>query len=251
MRAPEANTLVIELALAIQQEEKLGMDATPDMLMLQLHALSPNATSDRMASAEHEDVYLRLNQDLGFLMEQLNKRIGRTNYQVLVVGRPVLGTDAQKLNDIHMPVQTFNADRAAALTGTYLMALYGHERWVDGAYGQSIYLNRTLIEQKRLSLETIQRQVANFLMDFEGVQLAMPGHEAMQHPQIGSTLCKRHTGDVVFLLQPGWQLMRDENHIADRVIDDKPVSPLLYWSGTIRPMPEGKLDATDVADLIF
>ena len=251
MHAPEANTLVIELALAIQQAEKLGTDATPDMLMLQLHALSPNATSDRIASAEHEDVYLRLNQDLGFLMEQLNKRIGRTNYQVLVVGRPVLGTDAQKLNDIHMPVQTFNADRAAALTGTYLMALYGHERWVDGAYGQSIYLNRTLIEQKRLSLETIQRQVANFLMDFEGVQLAMPGHEAMQHPQIGSTLCKRHTGDVVFLLQPGWQLMRDENHIADRVIDDKPVSPLLYWSGTIRPMPEGKLDATDVADLIF
>lgn len=250
-RSPEANTLVVELALAIQQAEKLGTDATPDMLLLQLHALSPLATSDKIASAEQEDVYLRLNQDLGFLMDQLNKRIGRANYQVLVVGRPVLGTDPQKLNEIHMPVQTFNADRAAALTGTYLMALYGHERWVDGAYGQSIYLNRTLIEQKRLSLETLQRQVANFLMDFEGVQLAMPGHEAMFHPQIGSTLCKRHTGDVVFLLQPGWQLIQDDKHVTDHVIDDNPVSPLLYWSGTIRPMPEGKLDATDVADLIF
>ena len=71
------------------------------------------------------------------------------------------------------------------------MALYGHERWVDGVYGQSIYLNRTLIEQKRLNLETIQRQVANFLMDFEGVQIAMPGHEAMTYPALGSSLCKR------------------------------------------------------------
>ena len=250
-KSPEANTLVIELALALQKDQKLGTDATPDLLMLQFNTLGPLAQSDAIESAEQEDMYLRLNQDLGYLMEQLDKRIGRANYQILVVGRPVLGTSAQTLSDLHMPVQQFNADRAAALTGTYLMALYGHERWVDGSYGQSLYLNRTLIEQKRLSLETIQRQVANFLMDFEGVQIAMPGHEAMQYPLLGTTLCKRHTGDVVFVLQPGWQLMQDERQTIDRVIDDKPAVPLMLWSGTLRPMPQGKLTATDVADLII
>ena len=251
LRSPEANTLVIELALAIQQSEKVGMDAVPDLMMLQLNTLSPASAGDRIDAAEHEDMYLRLNQDLGYLMEQLDRRIGKANYQILVVGRPVLGTSAQTLSDIHMPVQQFNADRAAALTGTYLMALYGHERWVDGVYGQSIYLNRTLIEQKRLSLETIQRQVANFLMDFEGVQIAMPGYEANRYPILSSTLSKRHTGDVVFMLQPGWQLLIGEDRPIDFVIDDQPVSPVLLWSGTIRPMPEGKLTATDVADLIF
>lgn len=250
-KSPEANTLVIELALALQKDQQLGTDATPDLLMLQFNTLSPLAQSDAIESAEQEDMYLRLNQDLGYLMEQLDKRVGRANYQVLVVGRPVLGTSAQTLSNLHMPVQQFNVDRAAALTGTYLMALYGHERWVDGSYGQSLYLNRTLIEQKRLSLETIQRQVANFLMDFEGIQIAMPGHEAMLHPLLGSTLCKRHTGDVVFVLQPGWQLMQDERHAIDRVIDDKPKVPLMLWSGTLRPMPQNQLTATDVADLIF
>ena len=251
LHAPEANTLVIELALAIQQTEKLGLDATPDLMMLQLNTISPAAQTDQIASAEQEDMYLRLNQDLGFLMEQLDRRIGHANYQILVVGRPILGISAAALSDIHMPVQSFNADRAAALTGTYLMALYGHERWVDGAYGQSVYLNRTLIEQKRLNLETIQRQVANFLMDFEGVQIAMPGYEASRYPILGATLSKRHTGDVVFMLQPGWRLMQDEKQIEDRVIDDNPVSPLLFWTGTLRPMPQGKMDATDIVDLIF
>ena len=184
-------------------------------------------------------------------MEQLDKRIGRTNYQVLVIGRPVLGTSVQTLTNLHMPVQAFNADRAAALTGTYLMALYGHERWIDGAYGQSIYLNRTLIEQKRLSLETIQRQVADFLMDFEGVQIAMPHYEAMRYPILNSSLSKRHTGDVVFMLQPGWQLKHGETLVIDKVVDDNPVSPLLLWSGTLRPMPQNKITATDVSDLIF
>ena len=88
-------------------------------------------------------------------------------------------------------------------------------------------------------------------MDFEGVEIAMPNYEAVRYPMLSTTLCKRHTGDVVFLLQPGWQLIQDDKHVTDHVIDDNPVSPLLYWSGTIRPMPEGKLDATDVADLIF
>ena len=250
-RSPEANTLVIELALALQQAEKLGTDATPDLLMLQLNTLSPSAHSDRIASAEHEDMYLRLNQDLGFLMEQLDRRIGKPNYQILIIGRPILGTDEQTLADIHMPVQQFNVDRAAALTGTYLMALYGHERWVDGGYGQSIFLNRTLIEQKRLSLETIQRQVANFLMEFEGVQIAMPNYEALRYPILNSSLCKRHTGDVVFMLQPCWKLMQNDKQTTDNVIDDNPSSPVLLWSGTIRPMPQGKLTALDIAELIF
>ena len=250
-RSPEANTLVIELALAIQKAEKLGTDMTPDMLLLQLNSLSPLTESDQILSAEHEDLYLRLNQDIGYLMEQLDRRIGRENYQLLVVGRPILGTDKQTLQDIHLPVQPFSVDRAAALTGTYLMAIYGHERWVDGGYGQSIYLNRTLIEQKRLPLETLQRQVANFLLDFEGVQMAMPGHEALLQPQLANSLCKRHTGDVVFTLQPGWQLMQDEQNAIDMVVDEQPTAPLLLWSGQLRPMPQGRLTALDVADLIF
>ena len=131
------------------------------------------------------------------------------------------------------------------------MALYGHERWIDGAYGQSIYLNRSLIEQKRLNLETMQRQVANFLMDFEGIQIAMPNYEAVHYPMLNTGLCKKHTGDVVFMLQPGWQLMLNEKKVLDHVVDDDPVSPVLFWSGTLRTMPQGTLDATDVVDLLF
>ena len=70
----------------------------------------------------------------------------------------------------------------------------------------------------------------------------MPGHEAMIYPALGSSLCKRHTGDVVYLLQPGWRMMQDEKKTVDHVIDDNPASPLLLWSGAIRPMPQGNLD---------
>ena len=250
LHTPVANTLVIELALNLQKSEHLGEDITPDMMLLQLTTLSPKANTDVIASAEQEDMYLGLNQDLGFLMDQLNRRIGKTNYQIILVGRPIKGYSEETLASAGIEVQTFNVDRAAALTSTYLMAIYGHERWVDGGYGPFIYLNRTLIEQKRLSLETIQRQVANFLMDFEGVQLAFPIHEAIYSEQY-SSIYQKHAGDVYFQLHDHWLLYNNDQSPYDNVVLSNPTSPLLLWSGTLRTFPEKELNATDVKSLIL
>ena len=247
---PVANTLVIEMALAMQQAEHLGEDLTPDILLLQLTTLSPKATSDIIASAEQEDMYLYLNQDLGYLMEQLDKRIGKSNYQLLLLGRPIKGYDHTRVQQAGIPVQHFNVDRAAALVSTYLMAIYGHERWVDAGYGPFIYLNRTLIEQKRLSLETIQRQVANLLMDFEGVHVAYPIHEAITSDSRQS-IYRKHAGDVYFQLQENWVLDASENTIYDKVLQSNPAAPLLFWSGTLRAFPDSELQATDIKKLIF
>ena len=201
-------------------------------------------------SAEQEDMYLGINQDLGFLMEQLGKRIGKENYEILIVGRPVKGHSTATLEMANLTVQHFNVDRAAALTGTYLMAIYGHERWVDGGHGPFIYLNRMLIEKKRMSLETIQRQVANFLMDFEGVQVAYPIHEAITSDDKHS-IYRKHAGDVYFRLQDNWLLDCTEGKAFDHVVQPTPTVPLLYWSGTMTTFPEGTLQATDIKRLIL
>ncbi len=250
LRTSTANTLVVEMALAMQETQQLGLDNNPDLLLMQLTTLSPKATSDAIQSAEQEDMYLGINQDLGFLMDQLNLRIGKTNYQILVVGRPIKGHDTQMYDMAGISVQHFNIDRAAALTSTYLMAIYGHERWVDGGYGPFIYLNRTLIEQKRLSLETIQRQVANFIMDFEGVQVAYPIHEAIRSEHSNS-IYRKLAGDVFFQLQDHWILDTNDNKQYDHVIQSSPTAPLMLWSATLRSFPTNNLDATCLKSLLI
>jgi hypothetical protein len=203
-----------------------------------------------ITTAEQEDMYMGINQDLGFLMEQLNRRIGKTQYEILVIGRPVRGHCAATLEMANLKVNYFNIDRAAALTGTYLMAIYGHERWVDGGYGPFIYLNRLLIEKKRMSLETIQRQVANFLMDFEGVQEAYPIHEAITSDE-KTSIYRKHAGDVYFRMQDNWLLKTNDHTTFDHVVQSQPTAPLLYWSGTMTTFPEGPLQATDIKSLII
>jgi hypothetical protein len=150
----------------------------------------------------------------------------------------------------NLNVNHFNVDRAAALIGTYLMAIHGHERWVDGGYGPFIYLNRMLIEKKRMSLEAIQRQVANFLMDFEGIQVAYPIHEAITSDD-KSSIYRKHAGDVYFRLQDNWLLDNNETEAFDHVVQSTPTVPLLYWSGAMTSFPENPLQATDIKWLIL
>jgi len=240
---PSANTAVINLALALQKDKKLGKGTTPDVLLLQLTALTPKAQQASLATAEQEDMYLCLNQDLGFLIEQLLKRVGGESLRIVVMGLPKLGENPSLMAEYNMPVQTLSIDRVTALTSTYLMALYGHERWIDGGYGHSIYLNRILIEQKHLSLENIRRQVADFLMQFDGIAFSCPASEAYLHATMSPSLNKRFIGDVVFTLQP--------NYTLDSTPYTLHPTPILIWSGDHRPFPPALHNATEVATYIL
>ena len=165
---------------------------------------------------------------LGFLFEQLQKRVGKTNVQFVLVGIPRHGQSSEQLESVGIQVRPFNLSRAAALTSVYLMAIYGYEKWIEGSYGQSVYLNRSLIEEKGLDVQKIQRQVADFLMDFEGVQAAYPRHEALLVPEVTKGLAKDYIGDVVVSLQPAWRMMADEKTEVDHVLDSQPDVPM-YW----------------------
>lgn len=249
LHSPAANQLVAELAIQLQQYNQLGKDNTPDLLLLQLNTLSPDTEADMITHVEQTDLYYSINQELGNIISHFNQRIGRDNYQILLMGRPVKGHSLEKMRMANMPIMYFNLDRAAALTGAYLMAIHGHERWIEGAHGPFIYLNRMLIEKKGLSLETFQRQVANFLMEFEGVQVAYPIHEAMISPDRVSVY-RKHSGDVYFRLLENWLLDTNEEEHFDYVIQARPIVPVLLWSNWITTFPEKQIDATALKALI-
>ncbi|MCM1353803.1 MAG: DUF4105 domain-containing protein [Bacteroides sp.] len=254
---PVANELVVELALALQEEQRLGTDIQPDMLLLQLTVVSPSATSDVLRSAEQEDMYLSLNQNLGFLMEQLTKRLGKDNFRMVLFGKPVHGQGIDVFDQAGLTVHRFNVDRAAALINTYLMAMYGHERWIDGGYLHSIYLNRTLIEQKKISLTELQRQVSGFLLEFEGVEAACPVTEVpLLQGEYGISLLrntwnKRTFGDVVFSLQPLWLVGEDRAKSQTYMVERCPVVPFMLWTAGQVTLPPASLQATQVKQYIL
>ena len=201
------NESITSVALEIQRTQQMGLDNVPDMLFIE-YDLSQEDTN------------------LDVLMNQLILRVGRHNLQLFVLGTPV-------------PAQpsSFNIDRAAALTSTYLIALYGTERWVNGGWKNSIYLNQSLMEQKRISLPQIKAQVCTFLMDFEGVAAAYPVEDAMVLPETKENINKHCAGDVIVCLEHDW-LYRE------------PQATLLWWRED-KTYPTHPINALDVKHLIY
>ena len=129
---------------------------------------------------------------------------------------------------------------------------------MDGGYGNSIFLNRTLIEQKKLSISTIRRQVADFLEEMEGVQKAFPitdipllqgdGEMAKLRNTTG-----RYSGDVVVMLTEGTTLILNDKQTLDHVLIESPTVPLLLWSGAYRTFPDlpTPVPATKILNLLI
>ncbi|MBO7259806.1 MAG: DUF4105 domain-containing protein [Paludibacteraceae bacterium] len=230
---PAANQLVTDLAITIMKERTMGKDLIPDLLCLQFTTVTPNAQSDCFASAEQEDMYMRLNESLGQLFDALDRQIDRQHLLVVLTGRPMQGILHTQHPDSRFMKGDFDISRSAALINTYLMALYGHERWIDGTHMNQIFLNRALVEKKNIDLVALQRKVAEFLMEFEGVKMAYIAHDIPLLPNdvYGETENLRHSfyrpksGDVLFTLQPGWILVDEKKQPIDEIIEPLPSVP--------------------------
>ncbi|MDD3078048.1 MAG: alkaline phosphatase family protein [Paludibacter sp.] len=211
-RTPAANTLVAELAGKIVENEKLGVDNVPDALMLQFTVRAPNEKFFSLQSPEKEDMYLRLDRDIQTLLKKIDEKVGLSNTLVYLYSNQTDVHSPSELGDNHIPAGYFSANRSMALVNTYLMALYGQERWITGYYAKNIYLNKAKIEEKKLNLRQFQQTVADFMLEFAGVQsaypasqvLTMPGNSQSDANRLRNSYNKSTIGDVVITLMPGW-----------------------------------------------
>lgn len=234
---PFANELVAQLAMRIQEQQSLGIDLVPDVMCLQFTLRTPMAQSDLIQTAEQEDMHMRLNETLGKLLDFFVQQVGKEHLAVVLVGRPIAGLQPHDLNAARIPNGSFSVDRAAALTNAYLMALYGTERWVEGYYGNQLYLNRLLIERRQLDLSRIQRQVADFLLEFEGVKSAYTSREIplLTTTRFGDVSSVNHSyhkrigGDVAFGLLPGWRPVDEKGQPYDYIFNPSPSVPVFLW----------------------
>ncbi len=81
---PAANTLVVDTALAALEAEALGRDDVPDLLALTFSAHDFAGHAWCQESWERVDHLLGIDRDLARLLRELDARIGRDNYAVVL-----------------------------------------------------------------------------------------------------------------------------------------------------------------------
>ena len=94
---------------------------------------------------------------------------------------------------------------------------------MEAYYNQQIYLNHKLIEKKQLNLTEIQEKAAAFLVQFSGVNEVYSAHRLLlgqwspQIERIRNSFHRKHSGDLLIEVLPGWTLVK-ENSTDHRVV---------------------------------
>ena len=217
---PFGNTLTTDFAIATLREEKLGADASPDLLWISYTALDDITRRFGPDSREVADALLRLDLDIQRLIYQIEESAGKDKALIFITSTHGSGMDPDYSQALNLPGGFFRYRNAMALLNSYLNAIYGDGTWVESYLAHQVFLNETLIEQRKVSFAEIQDVTARFLTHFEGIARAVPADRMLSgqitNPWghlIQNSYQPDRTGDLLLILQPGW--IEEGNYDSD------------------------------------
>lgn len=253
---PFGNSLTTDFAIRLIKNERLGKDDVTDFLSICYSATDYIGHRFGPSSVEMGDAILRLDDDIKNLLTFLNDSIGKKNVLIYFTAAHGISEIPKVLENNRIPSGYFQQNQALQLLRSYLNAVYGEGDWVKGYSERQIFLNRTLIEDARLSLDDVQKKVARFLVQFTGVEAAYP-YSAFEANDFGNGNLKRiinnfspqRSGDVIVTLNPGWVEKDSEyvtNHNSPWEYDSH--VPLIWYGWTVnRATVTRKVNMTDIA----
>lgn len=255
---PFGNTFTKDMAIAAIAGEALGRDEHPDVLSVGFSATDYIGDHFGPGSVEMEDALIRLDRDLEHFMDYLHQEIGQENLLVVLSSDHGLAYPIETLQNFRIPTGKFNVNAALSLLESYLGAVYGKGEWVRYYHANQVYLNRELILDADITLQDIRQKVAEFLIQFEGISMAVTASVLQTTNFTRGAMAKmqnayhqKRSGDVIIQFAPGWS---EQNHDLDRKITAYSTEnhvPLIWYGWRIkRATLYRPVDMVDVAPTI-
>lgn len=208
---PFGNTYTKDFALEAILREDLGRDNFTDLLIVSFSATDYIGHDYGPMSVEIEDTYLRIDQELSHLLDFLDLELGKENVLLFLTADHGVMQAPDYLKSQKIPSGQFKGYYSLALLKSYLNAIYGEAEWVKEYVEQQIYLNHTLIEDSKLSLEDIQNTTARFMIQFAGVANAITSTTLQTtyysdgvFEKMQNSFNQKRSGDVIINMEPGW-----------------------------------------------
>ncbi|MEG0815810.1 MAG: alkaline phosphatase family protein [Mucinivorans sp.] len=268
--SPFGNSLIKDFATQAVIYENLGKDASTDFLSVVFDGPRQAGEKFGTSSMEVEDIFYRLDAELGSFLDFLVTQVGRENLLVVLTSdhglcSPYIETarSAGGRFDVSQFSVLINGFLGAQLTqriapSRQAAAAEGDQRWVLDVINNQVYLNRKRIYQAGLDLSEVQQLVADFAIQFRGVSDAITARNLQSAYFAGGTLGKaqngyfaRHSGDVTINLLPGWSVSDGGiSQGGSQYIYDTHV-PIIFFGGAIAPDNISReVSLTDIAPTI-
>lgn len=216
--SPKGNTLLTEFAITALQEERLGKDDETDFLNISYSVPDVVGHTFGPQSVEMEDIYIRLDQDLATLLASLDKNIGKENYTLFLTSDHGAIQNVSLLKHNNLDAGIAKITNYARQLEAFLDSKYGDGSWVMSVNGNNLYLNKTTIDEQKLTLPLLEKEAANFLMTLPEISLVLTAddlqtqvYEEGLRKTIQNGYNVKRSGDVLITFNPGTIIHPDPN----------------------------------------
>ncbi len=209
--SPYGNTLTLNFAKAAIEGNNLGGGAATDFLTINCastdyvgHKYGPN-------SIEIEDVYLRLDKELGAFYKYLDQKLGKGNYLVFLTADHGAAHAINFMKEYKMPAEFLDLKKITASLNDALKARFGAEKIVLSNTNYQINFNKKVIKDQQLDYDAIKKASVNFLREIPELQFVMdienigvePVPEFIKQMTINGYNNKR-SGSIQLIPYPAW-----------------------------------------------
>jgi predicted AlkP superfamily pyrophosphatase or phosphodiesterase len=208
---PYGNTFTLDMAKAAVENEQLGLRGVTDFLAISFsstdyvgHAFGPN-------SIEAEDIYLRLDKDLGAFLKFLDAKIGKDQYLIFLSADHGAAHVPAFTKENKMPGGTISELFIRNQLNEELQKEFNVPKMVSYVMNYQVYLNDQVITENHLDPSAIKKAVIRNLLKINGVSMAFDPsdiQEAALPEEVKSRFINGYnqklSGDIQYSLKPQW-----------------------------------------------
>ncbi len=208
---PMGNTMTAELAKAAITEEKLGADNITDMLTISFsspdyigHTFGPN-------SVEAEDGFLRLDKELGSLLDFLDSKVGKGQYTVFLSADHGAAHTPEFMTENKLPGGRVFMTTMTANLNKALAEKYGIKTIVVSDENYQLHLAHASLDSAKINEREVINWLVNRLQNEPGIDRVFALDDLNTVP-LPSTIRKMlnngyyrsRSGEVQVILKPGY-----------------------------------------------
>lgn len=215
------NDDVANFSVTCVENMAMGRDNITDMLSVTLSAKTTDITNWQTAM---EIVYVKLDKTIASLIKRIEDKVGSDNVLFVLTSTGYTADEPVDYQRYRIPTGTFYINRTCNLLNMYLGAIYGQGQYVEANYHNQIYLNRKLIEQRRISFSDVVMRSKELLVQTAGVRSVST---SPYNPAV--------SGDLVIETAPGWQIVNEDNNESFYSRAAFVPFPIIFYGAGIKP----------------
>lgn len=208
---PAGNTIIFDAARACIEGEQLGTRANADFLCLSFsstdyagHLFAPN-------SIEVEDMYLRLDKDLGVFLTYLDGKVGKGNYTLFITADHGGAHNTLYMEDVKIPAGNEDDSTVKSQLNAHLKKLHFMDSIVRDLSNYQVYLNEGVITKGDMNRSKVKEDIQKWFRSQKGVAYAVDMEEmevaGVPEPlksMIVNGYNRNRNGCIQIILEPGW-----------------------------------------------